>query len=158
MMIMNSPPHHRHLWAPACQVAQTAAPQAPPVPSAITAPQAPSPVHVSDMASPARATESSSIAADLAVVIVTMTLVVHPAKKSTCLPTPDATAWLFVDERSIIIRRGRGESERRERRYKAVHSFRLLKHVSYIQIAGPGWLPGTLYEPEFSGTVVMLLP
>jgi len=156
-MITNSPPHHRHLWAPACQVAQTAAPQALPVPSAITA-QAPIPVHVSDMASPARATESSSIAAVLAVVIVTMTLVVHLTKKITCLPTPDATAWSFVDERSIIIKGGRGESERRERRHKAVHSFRLLKHVSYIQIARPGWLPGTLYEPEFNGIVVMLLP
>jgi len=145
-MIMNSPPHHRHLLAPACPAAQTAAPQALPPPSATTA-APPSHAHVSDMASPARATELSSTAADPAVVIVTTTHAAHPAKTSLSLPTPAATAWSSDNERSIIIKRGRGECERRRRRQRPFIHFGCL-YVSFIHIAMSGWFPGTLYEPE----------
>jgi len=156
-MITNSPPHHRHLLAPASPAAQTAAHQALPAPSATTAPQAPSLAHVSDMASPARAIESSSTAADLAVVIATMTHAVHPAKTSTSPPTPAATAWSSDDERSIIIKRGRGECERRERkkeRQKPFIHFGCL-HVSYIHIAMSGWFPDSAIRIRISRTVVM---
>jgi len=120
---MNSQPLHHPPSAPACQAAPTATLPAPPPPSQTTARTQLATAHVSDMASPEAATESSSTVEDPAVATVTNRRPAVPPMEKITAPVARAETESWSDDDSPNFLKGEGSSEVALKEKHTSHSF-----------------------------------